>query len=165
MLEINPNRRLRFLGFREIGVIEKGLLEGNALTAISLPLWITKFLFGRYFLVEMIADWIRQYHHIKEITLWPGGVVPVVRNILVAGGYPAVARDVEVRGLMATEVRGYVPRPTTFRLSQEVQIEAGAFAGRVGRFGGEDENLATVSLRFLGQMVQVQLPLGVLAVA
>ena len=122
--------------------------------------WLERFLLGRWTLVELLADWARQYHDVLSIR--------GVRRILVVDERPLVAREREVARLRSTEERGFVPvgKIKQFEPGDRVWIDSGPFAGYSAMFESEDDvGDPTVLVAFLGALTPLVLTVGSISLA
>jgi transcription antitermination factor NusG len=115
-------------------------------------------LLGRYLLVEMVEDWIRQFH---TITGMPG-----VAGILLKNEKLMVAREREVLALKKSEVRGYIEvrKKARFIRDQRVVIGRGPFVNTLARFKGTRGVLDVVEIELFGAKREIVLPEGSLTV-
>ncbi len=117
--------------------------------------WLERFLLGRWTLVELLADWARQYNDILSIR--------GIRRILLANERPLVARQSEVDKLRNSEERGFVPvaKVQQFKPGDRVWVDTGPFAGYSAQFEGEDDvGDPTVLVAFLGALTPLSLTAG-----
>lgn len=117
--------------------------------------WLERFLLGRWTLVELLADWARQYHDLLSIR--------GIKRILMVDERPLVARDHEVRRLRGSEERGFVPvmKIQQFKPGDRVWVDTGPFAGYSAQFESEDDvGDPTVLVAFLGALTPLVLTAG-----
>lgn len=88
--------------------------------------WVTKYLLGRYILVEMVERW---YQLLSFIHL---------SDVLRHDEKPRLARDDEVQRLKNSERRGYVPKPD-IQNGARVFIKRGAFVDCYGTYEGKND--------------------------
>lgn len=122
--------------------------------------WVQRFLYGPYMFVEMIGDFVGQYHSIISAR--------GIRRVLVADEQPIVAREAEIARLRGTEVRGFirVPDRDKFTVGQNVLVQSGPFTGSPGRYDGKDRwDREYMLMDLLGQTVRLELSPGCLAAA
>jgi len=119
--------------------------------------WRDRWLLGRYLLVERAGAWGRQYHFVVRLR--------GVRSVLRCDEGPLLVRESEVMGLKGRENRrGYVSvvKPPRFVAGVPVRITAGLFAGKVGRYVGEDGAKDRIEVDMLGRVQGLVLPEGCL---
>lgn len=117
--------------------------------------WIERFLLGRYLLVELIVDYVRQ---LVEIAGTRG-----IAGILKVDERPLLARAHEVSRLRGSEIRGYVrvkpkvsPTPGT-----QGYIMVGPFYGFPAKFESRSERgNDNVLVNLFGRLTPIELETG-----
>jgi len=120
--------------------------------------WGNYFMLGRYLLVQSRGDWASAFHLLREVD----GVSGVLRWGD-EGERPVLVRDGEVQELKAREKRGVVAVVVQQRFvrGQRVVITRGAFASRIGWYGGEKNDAEErVEIDCLGRVTALVLPVG-----
>jgi transcription antitermination factor NusG len=112
-------------------------------------------LLGRFLLVEILIDWVEQFHRIK--------VVRDVVGILVCDEKLCVVKEHEVLELKSREDRhGFIERPprVNFAYDQRVRIVAGPFTDHPARFRKAGEITDVVAITLFGAEREIALPVG-----
>ena len=111
-----------------------------------------RFLLGKYLLVEIVTDWVRQF-------------VDIVRSVGIASVLSfderfLVAREDEVRRMMNSEVRGFIPIPelSKFRRGQRVLIGTDLFSNVRATFDRRIGLDAFVQINLFGRASMVKVP-------
>jgi len=121
--------------------------------------YVTNYLLGWYLLVEMVQDWVEQFHRIIR--------TPGIIGILMCDERPMVARESEVQRLRASEKHGFVPLPTKMRFhpGQSVLVNDGPFRELRAKYITAKGESDSVELDFFGSMRIITLPPGQLQAA
>ena len=116
--------------------------------------YVDRPLLGRYVLVEMLIDWIRQFYRIVR--------VEGIGGILMRNEKLMVVRNGDVEALRKREVRGYIELPPKvwFRKDQRVIVSRGPFVNLVGRFVEMRGALDVVEIELFGSKRNIVLPAG-----
>ena len=114
--------------------------------------WRERLLIAPYILIEMTFDWTR----------WFRTTFFYVRDLLKIDERVLVARDHEVRRMMGSEVRGYVPIMSAPLAGTPGRIKCGQWALLSARFDQRDDERGVdrVLVEMFGTLSPVELSIG-----